>query len=229
MIQKLRICTGLGLCIAGSLSSFAGYVYDPLPPVWRGQTNTTYQTWGFPNSSSVNVPATSANNIYGSPLANITVGAFGSGYLTSLPGLGSQTNYWDLGGAGGSIALSIPHLAGLSTTISLQITYFSQGLSGPPSISITNSFGSATLQSSSTTLAESLSPTPGSWLTLSTTYLLAPAADITDYYWLISGGNGSVVESIVVDTRTVVPEPTTLSLLGLGVAALAFRRKARRD
>jgi hypothetical protein len=225
MNQSFRICLGLGLCIASSLNSFAGYIYDLQAPIWRGQTNTTYQAWGFETPNSVNVAPTLVNNIYGSPLANITLGPFASGYLPSLPGLGSQTNYWDLGQAG-SIVLSIPHVAGLSSTIALQITYF-QSITQPPTISINNSYGAATLLTSSTVTVETV-PALGAWLTTSSTWSLSPAADITDYYWIIGGGNGSVVESVVVDTKTVIPEPTVFSLLGAAMAMIVFRRNSRR-
>jgi hypothetical protein len=213
----------LGLFVTAPQFSRAGYIYDTSPPSWRGTNLSTFQAWGFPNNNQVNVAPTLVNNIYGSPVANISLGAFASGYLTFLPGLGTQTNYWDLGGSGGSIALSIPHLSGLFTEIRFQITYF-QAITQPPVISITNSFAAASVLSSGTTVVETV-PALGQWLTTATTYLLTPSADVTDYYWIISGGNGSVVESVVVDTRTIVPEPSAVVLLLLGFGALVFNRR----
>src|SRR3982750_2526278 len=70
---------------------------DSFPPCWRGKTSTTYQNWTFAVSNNP-APADEFTNVNGTPLASMTVGAFGTGWRAAS--LGFRTGVWDLGQAG---------------------------------------------------------------------------------------------------------------------------------
>ena len=216
-----------GIFLAVALQVQGGWVYDPYPPVWRGNAATTYQAWDFSTGTQTGIAPSSVSNPFGSPVADITLGSFADGYFPgSYTGTGSQSNYWDIGGTGGKIALTIPTTPGLQQIVNVQFTFFTNGLIHMPDIAVPG----ATLISSQRTTIESGLPISSSWELLETSWLIDPGTPMTDYVWITSNyaNFGVVFESIVVDTM-VVPEPATASIFLLGgVAGLfLFRRRNR--
>ena len=82
----------------------AAWCHDLLPPCWRGEDGTTYAMWEFDSEQDPSQP-NDVVNPYGAAVADINVGRLGSGWLDQLPGMGTQTGYWDLGFDGGSIVI----------------------------------------------------------------------------------------------------------------------------
>lgn len=204
------------------LQAQAGWVYDLFSPSWRGTNASTYQTWNFSTSAQSNIAPASVTNPYGSPFADIGLGNLSDGYFSGTsPGTGSFSNYWDLGGSGGIIALTIPATPGPQQLISVQVAYF-RNPPQPPNIFIPG----ATLLGTQYATLETVS-VGGPWELVGTTWLIDPGSPMTDYIWITSGSMGSVINSIVVDTM-VVPEPSALSLLALGGAIVLSALRRRR-
>ena len=95
------------LVVAAGAAVAAAFADDLIVPPWRGNDGTTYQEWRFDTNENPAFPE-DVENPYGNPSAEITVGDFGEGWFHELPGLGSKTGFWDIGGSGGSIAAGIP-------------------------------------------------------------------------------------------------------------------------
>jgi hypothetical protein len=89
---------------------------DLFAPPWRGQDGTTYQDWRFDTDDNPAAPE-EVDNPFGNPRAEVTVGYFGEGWFDWLPGLGSKTGFWDLGGEGGSIVARVPVGAGAARVL----------------------------------------------------------------------------------------------------------------
>ena len=173
----------------------AAAAHDLTPPAWRGQPATTYQEWRFDTSANPAAPEACANP-YGAPVANITVGRYGSGWLSQIPGLGSQRGYWDLGGTNGRILIDLPNCSESAshTDVWVQVTYF-QDITKAPLVNVP----AGQMLGSQTLTVEHVS-TGGDWLLAQSIWRIAASpssvqVDITtDVSW------GAVIDQIVVDT-----------------------------
>lgn len=192
---------------------------DIIPPAWRGGPGTTFQEWGFDTNANPAAP-TASNNPYGNATAAVTVGSFGSGWLDQLPGMGTQTGYWDLGGEGGQIVLDIANRpqALPYKEVWVQVTYF-RDLTQAPSVSVPG----AQFVSGQTLTLEAVQ-TGGSWLVDQSLWRIEPNPSSEQVIITSNPAWGGVVDQIVVDT-ICAPEPASLALLGLMGAFLIGRRR----
>jgi hypothetical protein len=209
----------LGICISMFLPVVAA-AHDVFPPAWRGLDGTTYQEWQFGSNANPAVPDV-INNIYGTASAAITVGAFGEGWMDNpIPGLGTQTGWWDLGGTGGQIVLNIDNrpLPLPYKEIWLQVTYY-QAISAAPTVDVLG----GQFISSQTSLIEA--DGLGGWYLDRSVWRIEPNPFHEQIILTSDPSWGSVIDQIVVDTYCNVPEPATMALLMLGGFAVLKNRR----
>lgn len=171
---------------------------DSLPPPWRGQADTSFQDWPFSSPANPALPAVILNP-FGGAQVDITVGLYGSGWIHFLQGLGTQTGYWDIGGPGGQMLVTIdgPQAQAEYAEVWVQVTYF-KDISQPPFVVVQN----ADLLGSQTATAEQV-PTGGAWLvTLSRWQVDAPQPGeqiviTSDPAW------GAVIDELIADVQYV--------------------------
>jgi hypothetical protein len=195
-----------------------------MPPSWRGEPGTTYQSWSFDDGSNPAAPEVSSN-AYGTGLADITVNIMGSGWQTQLPGMGTQTNYWDLGGAnpeyppGGGMVLSVPNASTPADyqEIWVQVTYY-RDINQAPAVSVPG----AQYISGETQTAEVV-PTGGSWMVDRTLWRIEPNPGNIQVLLGASPAWGSVIDQVIIDT--LVPEPASALTLCILMAGFVVRRR----
>jgi len=220
--------TLLTMVVATVLTAAQTTFADDLnPPSWRGQPGSTLQVWNFATDANPAAPSL-LNNPFGTPSATIDYDPlFGTGWYDTMPDLyGSKQGWWDI--ATGTIAFDIPNSPatgpGSFKLLQLQVTYW-KDLSLAPLVTL-DPFG--TPQGSVTTSLVEPGPVGGGWY--SDTYLWELVPNPTGEQLLISGDPmwGSQIDQVVVDTICVVPEPSALVclMLGLGTLWLAQRRSA---
>jgi hypothetical protein len=185
LILVLPVCLGVSL---------GGRAADLVQPDWRGQDGAAYQQWTFSNSANPVAPEI-INNSYGAAQAAVTVGSFGSGWLNQLPGLGSMTGYWDVGGSGGKILLDIdnkPHAS--PKEIWVQVTYF-KDITEAPALQVP---GAVYLRGQ--TLIVERVPTGGDWVLEQSVWKIEPSPSHETIVLTSDPKWGSVIDQIVVDT-----------------------------
>jgi hypothetical protein len=220
---------GMLVVLGGSVSvARAGF----LSPAWQGTSGTAFADWDFLTSANP-LPPETFTNAYGTPQATISVGHFGTGYSSDTyppsPIGGSNPGIWDVGRgidagyANGSITLTLPcgtsGLSGGYTDIWVQASYY-KDFTGAPSVSVNG----ASLTSSDDSLLASI-PDWGQWR-ISLTEWQFSTPQTSAQVVLLGYNNGTMFDEIKVDTQTV-PEPATMTLVGIGVAALLARRRRR--
>ena len=166
---------------------------DVFAPSWRGITGATSEDWRFDTSATTTAPE-SVNNPFGSPSASIQVGLFGSGWLSQLPGLGTRSGYWDLGG-NGNISLTIPNNARPNSKfVLLQVTCY-KDISQPPAVGVS---GATKLQEQEVTV-ETV-PTGGWWVLEESLWQLPQGSAWESVTITSSVQWGSVIDEVVADT-----------------------------
>jgi hypothetical protein len=179
---------------------------DSFPPCWRGNPAATYQNWTFAVSNNP-APPDDFTNVNGTPLATMTVGAFGTGWKQVSVGL--RSNVWDLGQAGqATIALSnFTASAAAWKYVHLQVTYYdAPGFYLPPVISISN----ATMVSSQVT--NNQSAPPGNWKTIQSVWLLQPSPSSENILLAGDTSRGLLIDQMLVDTLVLdFPCPTNIT------------------
>jgi hypothetical protein len=181
-----------------SVLAMRAIAHDIIQPGWRGQDGSTYQIWTFDTNDNP-VLADAMQNEYGQAEAQITIGAYGSGWSNQLPGLGTQAGYWDLGGSGGRITIHIdnqPQLL-LSKEIWVQVTYF-KDISEVPTVQI-----SGATYLAGTTVAVEQVPTGGVWYLTQSLWRIEPSPSQEEVIINSDPNRGSVIDQIVVDTRVI--------------------------
>ena len=207
------------LIIAACCISTAVFAHDLVPPAWRGYPGTTFQTWTFDDAEYSALPEI-ISNPFGAAIAGINVGQYGSGWHYQLPGLGTQTGYWDIGGVGGSITIEIDNVPVQNPykEIWIQITYYDD-ITGAPDVFVP---GSTLVSSELGMLVEHIA-TGGDWMLDQYVFRIEPNPShetiqiLSDPQWM------SVIDQIVVDTYCVA-EPASISLLAFGAITFLFRR-----
>ena len=170
---------------------------DLVRPNWRGRDGTTYQQWTFNDNDNPAAPEV-IDNRYGSANATITIGLYGSGWFNQLPGLGTQTGYWDLGLKGGSIVIDIDNQPQImpQKEIWVQVTYF-KDIHQAPIVQIPG----ATYISSQTVLVEQV-PTGGDWFIDQSIWRIRPSVNHEQIIVNTEPTWASLIDQIVVDTYT---------------------------
>jgi hypothetical protein len=188
-----------------------GLADDLNPPAWRGIAGSTFQQWEFGTGAS-NPSADLFENPFGTP----TLEAFSAstGWKDAL--LGRQ-GVWPLSG---HLIATIPQspLVGGETLIWVQVTWTEEASGGYPFVREENTWTDGLL------ISESSSILGNSWIH-STYQILVPSTltfDLVKITGLIQ------VDELVIDTM-VVPEPTSFSLLALGMFGWVLCSRFRRS
>ena len=108
----------MSLCFLFTMTSFA---HDQLPPDWRGQDGTTFQSFSFDDDSNPLI----LSNTFGQATATVTVGNpnEGVGWLDTWFGFPDQQGFWNLS-SDGQIELMIDNQStGDETLIHIQLYY----------------------------------------------------------------------------------------------------------
>jgi len=170
--------------------------HDLVAPPWRGVAGGTYQEWRFSTSANPAAPEVS-NNPYGAPTASISVGPYGSGWLSQLPGLGTQYGYWDMGSAG-VITVMLPNKpnppAASSKWVAVQVTYFLDITQAPTVV-----VAGGTRVTGQTRLVESV-PTGGDWKLDQSYWRITPSPTSEVVTITSSSQWGAVIDQVVIDT-----------------------------
>lgn len=195
--SRLRWSAAVGWT-AASLTAWAGWAHDLLPPCWRGQVGTTFQRWTFNTNANPASPEL-ASNPYGSPQAEVTVGPFGAGWLWDLR-FGTNRGYWDLG-RGGTISISIPDDPSAPTGawkyVWVQVTHWEDsGIFTAPAVGVSGGVLVSTRR-------QVVEPTYfGQWALHQSLWRLEPSP-AQETVTLTAGPKGAVVDQVVVDTKWV--------------------------
>lgn len=219
MKQRPFVAFAMTLVLAASTTAMA---HDLFAPSWRGQPGSTMQAWSFDTDANPAAPDL-INNPYGSATATVTVGMFGSGWQSQLPGFGEQTGYWDIGdiAVGPQIVLDIPNnpVALEYKEIWVQVTAW-EDISQAPIVDVPG----AMFLGSEQMVLESV-PTGGNWVLNLSKWRIEPNPNQEQVILSAVPMFGAVIDHVVVDT-ICVPEPATiLALLAGGIAAVARRRR----
>jgi hypothetical protein len=176
--------------------------HDLAPAPWRGERGTTYQEWRFDDDDNPSAPEVIQNPV-GGALAVITLGLFGEGWQYQLDGLGTQTGYWDLGGEGGQIVVTVPVPPWPldSRDVWIQVTYY-RDISQPPTVGI--DVPGAVKNAEQTLVVEAV-PTGGQWLLHQSSWSMDPYPGEDHITVLADAMWGSLVDQIVVETRADPP------------------------
>jgi len=183
------------VCVCASVC----YAHDLVPPSWRGSSGTTFQEWRFDTSANPAVPEV-VSNPYASPLAQIVVGRYGSGWRLKYLSLGNQTGIWDLGQSG-TMTIDVedtPQIpAPTRRETCVQVTYYDD-ITAAPTVSVQ---GGEKLGESTQTV-ETI-PTGGYWRLHWSRWTSQPTGGpeqiviTSDPQWM------ALVDQIVIDTRYV--------------------------
>lgn len=219
-MRLITSTTAVALVVGFSLTGMA-LAHDLIPPDWRGQDGTTYQEWRFDTNANPALPDV-INNPYGGAIANITVGAAGSGWHYQLAaGFGpNQTGYWDLGGAGGSIVIDIDNRPEPLPykEVSVQVTYW-EDIHAAPSVNVPN----AVRIGGQTVLVEDTGF--GEWWLDQSIWRMEPNPASEQVIISAHPTYQSVVDQVVIDT-ICAPEPG-MALLTIVAFGGILRRRGR--
>ncbi len=247
MRSVFLLVTGFCIC-AGSVSAD----YNN-PPGWENDPYFTHQSWSFTDSSNPSAPD-SGYVSPGSPVFNLTaanhtwVDDLGMVYDPSFNPLGQRQGGWRVDGPSGIrdveredwFTIDIPNTPNpnLTKEIWIELTFMVKNLGHAGTIS-----NDVDLQIFADGISDgdhqfdylgSIEEGLGGslqgeiWVRSASTFSFFPQPGnetITLSGWL-DDGFYVVLDQVDVDTRCI-PEPATLSLLGMGVLALVRRRKNR--
>ncbi|NQU12386.1 PEP-CTERM sorting domain-containing protein [bacterium] len=207
-----------------------------VPPLAHGLIlYDTSQTYLYTNNSAYMPSADVATNAYGAAPATVTLGAFAAGWQdpTDPFALAAYDGAWDLG-INGTITTTIPFTitpAGphdVSLVIDM-IAYYDSPLYLTPTLSLSGTITNAGLI---TTTLDHVDPLfGGSWNHTTWSNVVVTLNDVGTLNVIITAGpNGGVVDALSVmsfatNFETVIPEPSTVALLGMGAGFVWFLRR----
>jgi len=169
-----------------------------------GADGTVVQTWNFGSGQN---PALSDKGA----VALVSPGQFASGWLESHPALaGGQGGYWDLG-QNGTINISAASAGSTVQKVTVKVTQWWDG-------GIYDDLVSAAVPSAHVTLANTAALSLGAlggWVTDESEWDANAGASISSIQ-LASGKNGSIVDSVVVESVVSVAAPPQLTITALG-------------
>jgi len=195
-------------------------------PCWRGQSGTSFQSWGFDNTPTnldnfpsyygpqTDLPDAGWSNPNGTPQAVIVPDQAGVGWFFSDPSTSSSlSGIWDLGYGSGSVTLTIPNAAAspsLTREIWIQVTEASAA-----DITTTNLVtvaGGTLIGSVQKVTVEPAANNGGGYLWVVAQWMFRVPANTSPNTITITGGcpscnsqgggENSFIESVVVDTHT---------------------------
>jgi hypothetical protein len=226
-LRALQLTCVLFVCLFG-ISAFAD---DLFPPPWRGAPGSTVQEWDFLTPGVPNPDLSSSDyfpdgidvpffNPYGDPVAHVWPGV-GQNYW---PVWGDREGVWPLSGV---IDIEVPNspVPNPYKEIWIQLTWAQQT---PESIVTTKVTVDPTYLVTGPQVVNDiiLGPTnmgtgDGLWHHTTWRFLVEP----NPAFEIIRISGTVMVDQIVVDTICVVPEPATLTILGLSGLVLLLRKR----
>ena len=239
MCVQLRLRIGL-LLVAAIIPAAAAMADDLLPPPWRGQPLTTLAEWEFlspanPTPPDGTIVPVVGNGGGGGPLASIG----GPILWDPFDGDGAWIgNAPAPGGPPGQISLDIPNwidtmpLKWVQIQMTVQRYFDTTDPLNPvlvtPYVDSISAFDPSGPTSSMLiqVLPElPVNPTDGTFLRTEW-WKIVPNPD--NERIVINVPVDTLVDEIVVDTISFVPEPSSIVMLGIAIAGLAFRRRPHR-
>jgi hypothetical protein len=197
---------------------------DLVSPEWRGDADTVFAEWDFPNEADVNPDPCS---YFGPSLGLDDTYMWDAGSWTYHDSYEGRDGVWQIDGNGGwDVANYDPTLGG--KYIQVQITYYGD-LPDMHSDAAEIFFPEYMSETVDLTV-DSTTPLENDWMHMVligefTTY----NPDMEAYYPYASDGapptGGLYVDQIVIETLHYTPEPATMMLLGLGGLMVIRRRK----
>ncbi len=190
--QLLATLAGLALA-----SAPAGRADDVLPPCWRGQPDTTFQSWRFDANANPASPE-QVSNPHGAPQASAGLGLGAGGWINQLFLFGTNQGVWDLGG-NGTMTIDVPNQAGPAGSwkyVWVQVSQYRDGLYSQlaaVTISGATRVGGQLKTNSTTSFG-------GKWVVEQSLWLMEPCPG-AETVVITAGNNGAAIDHVVVDTR----------------------------
>lgn len=249
-VISLTLALILSLFAISATLVAADPIYDPNPdedgvfyPYWnRGLPATAtyfWNNWGMVEGQNTYGADNVIGNVTGSAVVNVADGGAGliEGGEWTEAAFGSATNFWDMG-PGGTISLTLNDLNAGSNgmDIWIQVKYH-VGMAEVPMINVRTVDGNGVYEPDPKPrdtgwfyldFVESTGNYGGTetgWMVYQALWRIDPGHTLAGID-ISTGNNGSIIDSIVVDTQ-ILPEATPILLAVLGIGTILALRKMR--
>ena len=195
------------LAVAGSMVS--EQVWADSMPVSDGPSGdgTARLEWQFDSEANPALPEVSADAPLGAK-ASIAPGEFSLAWQRQLAGLGEKIGYWDLGRSGKiTLDLGAPQPSLTVKHISVQVCQWFDGM-------VYGDFASVSIPRATQVALDAHEVDGGAvggWVVDDSLWEVAPGTTV-DTIVITGASDGSVIDQVVIETVSVVPEPTVLSI-----------------